>query len=45
VGEDLGHVIFMTSSDRDTVRRNFGTHLTVVGKDQAADEIARVLEG
>ena len=45
VGENLGHVIFMTSSDRDAVRRNFGTHLTVVAKDQAADEIARVLEG
>ena len=46
VGEDLRHVIFMTaSSDRDAVRRNFGERLTVVGRDQAVDEITRVLEG
>jgi DNA-binding response OmpR family regulator len=45
VGEELQNVIFMTSSDRDAVRRNFGAHLTVVGKDQAVDEITRVLEG
>lgn len=45
VGEDLRHVIFMTSSDRDTVRRNYGDRLTVVGRDQAVDEITRVLEG
>ena len=45
VGEDLRHVIFMTSSDRDVVRRDFGDRLTVVGKDQAVDEITRVLEG
>ncbi len=45
VGEELRNVIFMTSSDRDTVRRNFGLQLTVVGKDQAVEEITRVLEG
>ena len=45
VGEDLRNVIFMTSSDREAVRRNFGDQLTVVRKDQAADEIQRVLEG
>lgn len=45
VGEELQNVIFMTSSDRDTVRRNFGLQLTVVGKDQAVEEITRVLEG
>lgn len=45
VGQDLRNVIFMTSNDRDSVRRDFGDHLTVVGKDQAVDEIHRVLEG
>jgi DNA-binding response OmpR family regulator len=45
VGEELQHVIFMTSSDRDVVRRNFGEQLTVVGKDQAVEEITRVLDG
>jgi DNA-binding response OmpR family regulator len=45
VGEDLRHVIFMTSSDHATVRRNFGDRLTIVGKDQAVDEITRVLAG
>jgi DNA-binding response OmpR family regulator len=45
VGDALGNVIFMTSSDRDSVRRNFGDNLTVVGKDAAVDEITRVLEG
>ena len=45
VGEELANVIFMTSSDRDTVKRNFGAQLTVVGKDQAVEEITRVLEG
>jgi DNA-binding response OmpR family regulator len=44
VGEELRNVIFMTSSDRDAVRRDFGEHLTVVGKDEAMDEITRVLE-
>lgn len=45
VGEDLANVIFMTSSDRDAVKRNFGAQLTVVGKEDAVDEITRVLEG
>lgn len=45
VGEQLQNVIFMTSSDRDAVRRNFGAHLTVVGKDEAVEQITRVLEG
>ncbi len=45
VGEELQNVIFMTSSDRDTVRRNFGEQLTVVGKDEAMEQITRVLEG
>ena len=44
VGDALGNVIFMTSSDRETVRRNFGRQLTVVDKDGAADEISRVLD-
>jgi DNA-binding response OmpR family regulator len=44
VGENLQHVIFMTSSDRDTVRRNFGDRLTIVAKDQAVEEITRVLD-
>ena len=44
VGDELQNVIFMTSSDRDAVRRDFGEHLTVVGKDEAMDEITRVLE-
>src|SRR4051812_5688533 len=41
VGEGLQTVIFMTSSDRDTDRRNFGAHLTVVEKDHAVEEITR----
>lgn len=45
VGEELGNVIFMTSSDGDIVRRNYGQQLTVVDKDEAVKEIARVLEG
>ena len=45
VGEELRNVIFMTSSDGAAVKRNFGEQLNVVGKDQAAEEIARVLEG
>ena len=44
VGDELQNVIFMTSSDREAVRRDFGEHLTVVGKDEAMDEITRVLE-
>lgn len=45
VGEELRNVIFMTSaSDRDAVRRNYGTQLTVVGKDEAVEELTRVLD-
>ncbi|MBV8518086.1 MAG: response regulator [Acidobacteria bacterium] len=43
VGEDLGHVILMTSSDRDAVRRRVGRKLNVVDKADAVDEITRVL--
>jgi DNA-binding response OmpR family regulator len=45
VGSELNHVIFMTSSDRDAVKRDFGGQLTVVGKDEAVEEITRFLEG
>jgi DNA-binding response OmpR family regulator len=44
IGEDLRNVIFMTSSDRDAVRRDFGSRLNVVGKDQAVAELTRVLD-
>ena len=44
VGEDLRNVIFMTSSDRDAVRRNYGDRLTVVARDEAMEEITRVLD-
>lgn len=43
VGDDLQNVIFMTSSDRDAVRRDYGRHLTVVAKEDAMAEISRVL--
>lgn len=43
IGE-LSNVVMMTSSDRDEVRRIVGESLPVVGKDDAAEEIARVLE-
>ena len=44
VGDELQNVIFMTSSDREAVQRDFGAQLTVVEKDRAVDEITRVLE-
>lgn len=44
VGEDYKNVIFMTSADRDEVQRRVGEHLHVVAKDDALDEITRVLE-
>ena len=44
VGEQLQNVIFMTSSDRESVQRDYGERLTVVAKDQAVEEITRVLE-
>jgi len=43
VGEELGHVIFMTSSDRDDVRRRVGPSLHVVDKKDAIAEIAKML--
>lgn len=44
VGDDLRNVIFMTSSDRDAVHRDFGNHLTVVTKEHAVAELTRVLD-
>ena len=43
VGDDVGNVIFMTSSGHDAVRRKFGSALHVVDKENALDEITRVL--
>ena len=44
VGEDVGNVIFMTSSGHDAVRRKFGAALHVVDKENALAEITRVLD-
>ncbi len=44
VGGELQNVIFMTSSDRDEIRRRVGETLTVVDKPTAMDEVTRVLE-
>ena len=42
---ELSNVVMMTNSDCDEVRRLAGgDSLTIVGKDDAAQEIARVLE-
>jgi DNA-binding response OmpR family regulator len=43
VGDDVGNVIFMTSSGHDAVRRKFGLALNVVDKEKALEEITRVL--
>lgn len=43
VGDDVGNVIFMTSSDREAVRRKFGKALHVVAKADALAEVTRVL--
>ena len=43
VGDDLGNVIFMTSSDRDQVRHKLGERLNVVHKDDAVAEIVRIV--
>jgi DNA-binding response OmpR family regulator len=43
VGDALQNVIFMTSSDRDTVRRDFGERLTVIGKEDAVEQITRIV--
>lgn len=44
VGDDVGNVIFMTSSGHDAVRRKFGAALHVIDKENALEEITRVLE-
>ena|SRR5215213_6569288 len=43
VGDDVGNVIFMTSSSHEAVRRKFGQALHVVNKQDAVEEITRVL--
>jgi DNA-binding response OmpR family regulator len=43
IGEEMGNVIFMTSSDCEIVRRNYGQQLNVVEKSGAADAVTRVL--
>ena len=43
VGKDLQNVIFLTSSDGENVRRDYGERLNVIGRDAIADEIDRVL--
>ena len=43
VGDEMQNVIFMTSSDRDEVRRKLGAHLNVVDKADAVAEITRVV--
>lgn len=43
IGEDLDHVIVMTSHDRDEVRRKFSGRLNVIGQDDAVAELTRVL--
>jgi DNA-binding response OmpR family regulator len=45
IGENLQHVIFMTSSDCAEVRRRVGETLHVIAKDDAVTEIERVLGG
>lgn len=44
VGEELGNVIFLTSSDCEEVRRKIGDTLNVVDKEDAVNEITRVLQ-
>jgi DNA-binding response OmpR family regulator len=43
VGDDVSNVIFMTSSSHDAVRRKFGNILHVIEKENAVEEITRVL--
>ena len=43
VGSEFANVVLMTSSDRDDVRRRVGSPLTVVAKNEAAEEIERRL--
>lgn len=44
VGGELPNVIFITSNDRDEIRRRVGNTLCIVDKADAANEITRVLE-
>jgi DNA-binding response OmpR family regulator len=44
VGGELPNVIFMTSSDRDEIRRRVGETLNVIDKANAVAEVARVLD-
>jgi DNA-binding response OmpR family regulator len=44
VGDDLSNVIILTGSDCEDIRRRVGQSLTVVGHDEAVDEIKRVLK-
>lgn len=43
VGDDVGNVIFLTSSGHDAVRRKFGAALHVVDKADALAEVTRIL--
>src|SRR5687768_14521798 len=43
VGDDVGNVIFLTSSPHEAVRRKFGAALHVVDKENAVEEITRML--
>lgn len=43
IGDAMENVIFMTSSDRDIVRRKIGAHLNVVDKADAVAEITKVV--
>lgn len=43
IGEELGNVVVMTSSDRDDVQRRVGTSPHVVDKADAVDEITKIL--
>jgi DNA-binding response OmpR family regulator len=41
---DLENVIFMTDSNRDEVRRRYGSTLHIIDKADAVDEITRMTE-
>ena len=43
VGDDVGNVIFLTSSGHEAVRRKFGAALHVVDKADALAEVTRIL--
>jgi CheY-like chemotaxis protein len=42
-GEDMANVIFMTSTDRDSVQRRVGDGLHVIDRADAVNEITRML--